>query len=299
VKFDTARKACTAYNGVFEASPHGGGSVTLAQENKSYTLTHSPTWFPWYRSFMLGMSVRMGQVTKQDRAFSIELVLEMMSRFEGEFLEAGAGMDLLRLQAAVWLVTSHTGSLRGFETTKALLHTLRRRLDEASERGVQDHYELPLLGRFKAQKGECCFVIPIAAETASGLCPLQWTKRLILAWEQRGHRHGWLFRTSDNRQRKMATLGPVIFEMLRDIQLTRPDLIPASVNVDEDFGLARSARRGSTTHARNQGVGKDDIDIQNRWRSGAQGQRVRGSMMDVYTAFELAAPTLLCFSRAL
>ena len=75
----------------------------------------------------------------------------------------------------------------------------------------------------------------------------------------------------------MSHFSDFFFGTLLEIQEERPDLISADMNVLEDFGLARSARRGATTRAKEAGVDKDDIDWMNRWNIG-EDDVVRGPM---------------------
>ena len=56
-------------------------------------------------------------------------------------------------------------------------------------------------------------------------------------------------------------------EVLIEVQSRRPDLIPASVDVAEDYGVGRSFRRGSDSEAMARGVDSGDIDAMNRWRT--------------------------------
>jgi hypothetical protein len=57
-----------------------------------------------------------------------------------------------------------------------------------------------------------------------------------------------------------AEFATFFFDMLLEIQKDRSDLIHADVDVLEDFGLARSARRGATTRAQVAKVLKEVID---------------------------------------
>ena len=53
-------------------------------------------------------------------------------------------------------------------------------------------------------------------------------------------------------------------DMLEEIQENEGELILESVVVRKDFGLARSFRRGSDSHAVNMKVDKRDVDLNNR-----------------------------------
>lgn len=69
-----------------------------------------------------------------------------------------------------------------------------------------------------------------------------------------------------------------ILDRFCNIQSTEPSIIPAGVQVYEEYGIARSFRRGATSEARNKKVDQSDIDLMNRWRNfeNAWGKRAKG-----------------------
>jgi hypothetical protein len=139
---------------------------------------------------------------------------------------------------------------------------------------------LPLEGRFKARSQEIQrHIIDIAWETSSGLRPGLWAMRIIDTLEKCGTREGWVFQRS-GKQMRMSEFGPYFFDMLLQIQKDRPDLIHPDIDLLEDFGLARSERRGATTRAQIAKVLKDIIHWVNRWNIG-EGDVVHGPTMNV------------------
>jgi hypothetical protein len=156
------------------------------------------------------------------------------------------------------------------------------------------HISLPLEGRFKAgsQEIQRC-IIDIAWETSSGLRSGLWVMRIIDTLEKCGIRDGWVFQHS-GKQIKM----PYFFDILLEIQKDRPDLIHPDIDVLEDFGLAKSERRGATTRAQIAKVPKYIIDWVNRWNIG-EGDVVHGPMRVVYSERKQMMETFLEFSLAL
>jgi hypothetical protein len=61
-------------------------------------------------------------------------------------------------------------------------------------------------------------------------------------------------------------MEPKFFERLEQVQEIRPDLISENIDIADDYGIHRSFRRGSTSVTVNQGLNKDIIDANNRWR---------------------------------
>jgi hypothetical protein len=68
------------------------------------------------------------------------------------------------------------------------------------------------------------------------------------------------------------------------------------------YSLRRSLRRGSTAQARNVGVPKDIILLNNRWRSSEKArnkQAMPGEMIEYYTDVVVAIEALLKYSSPL
>ena len=66
----------------------------------------------------------------------------------------------------------------------------------------------------------------------------------------------------------------------------------------DEFGISRSFRHGSTTHAKNLGVTDAVIDLNNRWRAF---DRSRGSMpalcmSEYYNDVKLSLPRFLAYA---
>jgi hypothetical protein len=77
-----------------------------------------------------------------------------------------------------------------------------------------------------------------------------------------------------------------------------PSLFEPEADIIDDYGLARSLRRGATTRATNAGVSEPDISWTCRWNTGG-GEVVKGPMHVVYAEQKQLLLTFLRFSRAL
>ena len=91
-----------------------------------------------------------------------------------------------------------------------------------------------------------------------------------------------------------------IFELLEETQETTK-LISNAVDVREEYGLSRSLRRRSNTHAHNMGVSETRIELNNRWRKffSAGGKQPTLGIRDSYMEIKQALPALLKYSSAL
>lgn len=160
---------------------------------------------------------------------------------------------------------------------------------------------IPLLGRFKTEDGEQYHLTPLAFQTNSGIKIGTWVQRLVEVKAMHRQLHGPAFSDRCGKVLSSHWLEMEILDRLQEIQNRDDDLIPKEVNVHEEYGLARSFRRGATTQARNAGVAENDINVMNRWRSSeqAKGCKPRAKMQDHYSDIRQMVPTLLRFSQAL
>ena len=301
-KFSTTRKSRSAYTNVWEASPASGGDVTFSEKSRRLVATLNPTEGAWFVRFMRGLRIRMGQISRQDRAISIGVMHELMRRFETDWERSGGGLDLKRLSSATFCIVSFCGGFRGCETTWTDLAALRHDLEHIERTEDFRGIGWPIVGRFKAEGGgEGCHVIPIACETRSGLRPLVWAQRFVKRLEEEGHTRGWAFRRDGGGQASAADYREIVFGRLLEIQGEMPTLIEPEVEVEEEFGMQRSFRRGFTTECKNQKIGKDDLNAQCRWRSEreAQGNTVQRAMHDHYADYRLMKDVKLRPSQAL
>jgi hypothetical protein len=68
-----------------------------------------------------------------------------------------------------------------------------------------------------------------------------------------------LFRDDRGHQIKQKAYEAELFEVLREIQTSHPELIDPDDDVPEVYGVSRSLRRGYTSHAMNVNIPDSDI----------------------------------------
>lgn len=100
---------------------------------------------------------------------------------------------------------------------------------------------------------------------------------------------------------KSIDFEPRFFDRLEMVKATHPHLLPSFDNVEDEFAMSRSFRRGATSEAVNQGAKPDVLDANNRWRrveqAGASNPNL--SMREHYTDVRLKLNQRLQFSRFL
>eukprot|EP00978_Attheya_sp_CCMP212_P005058 scaffold11166_cov48-Attheya_sp.AAC.4 len=94
IKYSTAWGVRSTHSEVWKASPDSGLGLVFTGERKRYTATMNPTEGIWFNKFMDGLDIRMADITKQDRAFSLGIMHALMNKFEADWKEKGTDMDI-------------------------------------------------------------------------------------------------------------------------------------------------------------------------------------------------------------
>jgi hypothetical protein len=160
---------------------------------------------------------------------------------------------------------------------------------------------ITLQGRFKGETGERWHLLPIVWKTRSGIEAGTWAGRMRDSLIERGRLRGFVFTNKRGKQSKAAAYEPRFFEQLNHVRARYMELFPPNISVEDDFGIGRSGRRGSSTEAANQGVPTDIIEMTCRWRKieRAQGGAPNLGMREHYMEVSQALETFLQYSRPL
>ena len=303
ITHSTARKARTLFTNLYTASPYSGADVTFAGPKNRYHATTNPSQSYWFENFSRGFRIRVGVATRQDRAYTLPLLHEMVRRCEDHWEESDGEPTLTWISAVMFLLASCLGGMRGYEVVWADLSALIHDVEKADSSDEEpDGVGWPIVGRFKAEGGGIGgHVIPIAARTNSGLEFFKWTQRFVRIVVEHGRTEGWAFARDDGSRASARDYREVIFGLLEDIQEERPDLIEPECDVHDAFGIQRSGRRFFDTECRLRGVKKEDIEAQCRWIKDrqARGVPVPRDMVELYSEFRHLCPVLLRPSQAL
>ena len=103
------------------------------------------------------------------------------------------------------------------------------------------------------------------------------------------------------RRASLKAFEDEILERIPRVQSSFPELILASINVQEEYGLSRSFRRGSNSEALSREVSEAVVDRNNRWRKveRAGAGKAKRSMKDHYTVVLVTLKRYLEYSQAL
>jgi len=299
VQFATVRKFRSAYSNVFHASVEGQGAMVMAKDVRKLTVTECPTYGDWFEHFMRGMHKRMGEISRPDRALGLDVLKEIFCWLEREWNHPLTNKMKLAREGAFYLIM-YCCVLRGEEVHMTNLTGIRKHWEAGAEHDHK-HVVIALLGRFKGETGEAYHLLCLVDVTSHGLEPRKWVGRLLIELEKVGVTSGPFFRDDQGNKVHASFFEQKFFERLEQVKLTKPHLLASVGDIEEEFGVSRSFRRGATSEAVNSGLHPDVIDANNRWRKVHQAGANRPSlaMRDHYTDVRLTLQQRLRFSRAL
>lgn len=285
VQYETVRKGRSVVSNYVHASVGGTGQVSMSLGDRSGLIeTASPTNSQWFRRFLNGMHRRMGDVWIPDRALTIDELIGALQILEEDWNSMSSQISLLlpiALTGAL-IVSGFGAGLRGEEIPQIDLGGLRKHWHEGSEHS-HPHVPLVLKGRFKQTTGEKLYFQPLAVRSKSGVEYKLWIQRVIALYQHHGIVSGPLFRTVNAKSGKarrasIGDLDVLLHDVLKRLQIRRPNVLPKSVNVEEEISARRTLRRTFTTQAQNVQIPKDVIEANNRWRKHLHSRGVLPSM---------------------
>ncbi len=97
-------------------STESGGDIAFSMAKKViYVATFNPLEGGWYQFFAIGCAARIGDVVRQDRAYSIQIVLRLVDMYEREFQDDIRKLSYNAMNSCIFLLVTCLGGIRGFE----------------------------------------------------------------------------------------------------------------------------------------------------------------------------------------
>ena len=315
-QFDTIRKQRSAFSNVYFASAEAQsqGMILSAGDRTSGQITTCPTHSLWFNRWSKGCQTRMGFLLVQNKAISIKVMMKLLNKFKEDIRRCEPKTwDRQRLcMGYAYAVIAFCASLRGSEglllDIKSLMSNHANgnyQEDDPKSKTCPPHVIIPLRGRFKGEMGERCHLMPLAHVTASGIDIRGAVNVLIAAREEMINvDNAWAFVSSDGSKMPFGEMNDIILTQLELVKDDDEDLKTLGLeqfDIREDFSINRSFRRGSETHALNQGVPEQVIIAQNRWKKveAAKGRKPRFSMVEHYADIHQLIPTMVKYSAML
>lgn len=177
VQYGTACMIQATMTKLWESSPASGADITLSSGSVKgrYIATLCPSEGRWYQLFNKGVSARMGDIVGQDRAYMLDVLLELLKLYKAEWEELDYTISLHSISAVMFLLVTCLGGMRGFKAMWADAGALREDILYAEE--IEDELAVawPVVGHFKAEEGHAgCHFIPIAGTIDKSKIPFFW-----------------------------------------------------------------------------------------------------------------------------
>lgn len=315
-QFDTVRKQRSAYSNLYFSSKPGVTEDRMLTSGTapSTQVTTCPSSSLWFVRWSTGCEKRMGYILVQNKAISIDVVKAMINQFQvsAKLEKPNSWERHEQVMGLAYTVISFCGAMRGSEGLKlhwdTLLDLLKRGSSEDSTLiGKRTpHIVIPLKGRFKQEKGEKCHLVPLANISKTGI-PIR--KCIELLVKSRQDLSGGInfdneaaFNSRSGDKLRFSEMNCIILDCLEAVQASDEEenkLGLKDTDVREDYSINRSFKRGSATHAQNQGLSAHVIEVQGRWRKFemARGRKPKLAMIEHYSDIELLIPTLVQYSK--
>ena len=167
---------------LWEASPASGSDINLSTGNQQgwYIATCNPSEGKLFSHLSSGMWARIGDVVGQDKAYTIGVLLCLVSFYEVEWSNLGLGMLMESLCSCVFLLLTCLGGMRVYKAIWTDLAALQHNMQYCESMDDYSTVSWPVVGWFKAHGGVAgCYMIPIVGTTASGILFFTWTQRFL------------------------------------------------------------------------------------------------------------------------
>ncbi len=304
VQFETIRKLRAAYSNAWGAGIHTMTMGVIAKDTTKLYVTNNPGYSLWFERFMKGMHSRMGDQTAQDTAISSQQMHKLMDRIEADYQDCLLPQRRQYLvRAGLFFMCAYLGSLRGEEVPRIVRKYFVELNEESLNSSRMSHCVLPLYGNFKGDGNvPRCYLFRIATITRTGFNMKRWVERSME--EERGSETMFLFADRNGKKESAVVYQYYLFEKLKSIQSEERGIIPLQIKIEEDYGISRSFRRGSSTaaaNAPNELCSDEDIIRNNRWRreDRAGTRQPAFNMLQLYTNTLDALEADLRFSSCL
>lgn len=310
VQYATVRRQQAFLSNYAHTTVLGMTHGTLMSSKDRQFFSASPTHSLFFSRFNYGLHDRMGDVIFRDQALTIEVLMALLACLEETYKAEGMrGKDRFQLAVIGCVVTAgFSAGVRGEELGHCLLKETAEACQQSWSRRRKPHTVMVLQGRFKGEQGVKRHHFLLANVSKSQVLHNElWMNRLFneyyLVHRVPESQTGPLFRVKpkDSRPITIGELDVWFHRFLKEVQARRPDLISEKVDVEREFSVRRSLRRGSTTHARNRGVPDGVVEINNRWRKqqNARNREASLAMVETYTDALASLPLLLRYSASL
>jgi len=268
-QYDTIRHLRSSYSNFVRASNQANQkALAFGDFNGNYSrLVEDECGSFFFKRFMEGLKIRMGQDWRPNMAFNIELYLKLIEEIDIRIEVEDSSEEKHKWHVfLIYVLTTYVMSLRGREGLFLDLRGLNKYWNESP-----DLVKFVLLGKVKGELREREHHLPCVNVTSSGLnirnrinCFLEEKRRL-------GFTSGPAISDHSGNLFPLRSLNEMLWEALMKIYQDDKSSFPRKIRDENDirnyYQCFRTFRRTSDTRALERGVAKADIDIVNKWKS--------------------------------
>ena len=200
-----------------------------------------------------------------------------------------------------FVVTTYVLSLRGPEGVMLDLEGLHNFWEDQEQPGLI----ITLLGKVKGERDERWHTLPCVSHTCSGVHVRESVERMLRLKSSQGFTKGPAISDVAGDVLETRLLDDMLLEVLEEIFIENRRAFPEHIKSVEDIQSAyhcfRSFRRASDTRALEKKVGKDDINIVNRWSTTerTEGRRPNQDMRYYYADIGLLKGPFLRYTYSM
>ena len=314
LQWDTFRQLRTSFSNFSRASNQANlNNVAINDNRGSYQrIGNDSCGSFWFVRFRSGCKNRMGQNTKQNKAFSTDLILAIIEEANSRIKAADSIEEQLRWMAfTCYSAISYVISLRGNEGFLLDLDGLNRHNSES----LKDHFIIALLGKMKGEANGEAHLIPCINETSSGIPIRKLVFRLIKKKRKLGFVDGPAISDVNGKLFHSRDINDMLISILVHLFKRSPDLFPVEIilkvsksnDIEEtlsgSYACFRSFRRASDSRAleKRKDLEQDDVEVVNRWRAVelARGKRPNLPMKQHYADVQVLLLPFLRYTKAM
>ena len=291
-QYQTIRKHRSTFGNQVRAATQSNTHPLVTVDDKGIyrRIVNDKTGSLWFNRFMIGLHNRMGEISKQNKALSLTLMLRLVSLAEGRYTLAEEDEERNRWSCfLVYSVISYVLSLRGSEGFMIDVESTYRLKD----RNDGTYQTIGLMGRVKGEVHDRCHLVPCVWATGSGIRVRDILSRHMKLKQQQDIVKGPAVSDLKGNVLKSTEIDDMLLEIIEEMYDESPDSFPAEIDSKEKlrdgYHCFRTFRRTSDTQALNAGVDGEDIDIVNRWakKEKAGSRTMSQPMKQHYADFEL------------
>ena len=271
IQFETARKFRKSNSNYIRATAAAHGEQWNLTDNDGKKFSRigcDPCGSLWFTRFFEGCKKRMGHDWRPDQAIEPRLLKQVLAQIELAILRSADEEHRFDLViTGAFLTICYVVSLRGPE---GFLLDLEGMNDLWNDEPLE-HTVICLWGQVKGKTAERPHALASVNVTGSGIAVRVWIYRALTACRSQGRTTGPMMWNTKGNPYTSAKINEIFHFFLEEVFERNPKLFPATIkskeDINNDYNIFRSMRRGSDTRAHEMGVSVNDIETVNRWKA--------------------------------